>query len=104
MVEQSGCASTAREPGGLVGGPIGIRHRNRANEPKITRYRNRENEATMMPNQSIVRANSLSASKSRERTQDDAVGNCENEATMMRTKSIVRAQRPPDAGVPCSST
>jgi hypothetical protein len=104
MVEQSGCASTAREPWEFVGRPTGIRHRNRANEPKITQDRNRENEATMMPNQSIVRANSPSASKSRERTQDDAAGNCENEATMMRTKSIVRAERPPDAGVPCSAT
>ncbi len=86
------------------GGPTGIRHRNRANEPKITRYRDRENEATIMPNQSIVRANSPLASKSSERTQDDAAENCANEATIMRTKSIVRAERPTDADGPCSAT
>ena len=50
MVEQSGCTSTAREPWGFLGCPTGISTSKSRERTQDHPYRNRENEATMMPN------------------------------------------------------
>ena len=81
--------SVSRAVRGAMESHVWVRHRNGSNELEISPYRDRENEATIQRNRSIVPAARPSVSKSRERTQVMTHRDRENEATIVRNPSIV---------------